>query len=188
MTSWTRRRASLIVRANDALDEERIETLLAKGVESIRMLFVNDLNRGAYLSDTLRLDPTTTKLEALVEIYRMMRPGEPPTKDAAEQLFDESLLQSRALRSFRGRADEVQSPSRPRGHTGLGVLTQGRHPGCHQELIEIRNGRGRPMTSTIWATAACAASAKWRRTHFASDWCAWNAPCASASRSPNPKD
>jgi DNA-directed RNA polymerase subunit beta len=48
---------------------------------------VNDLDRGPYVSDTLRIDPTRTRLEALVEIYRMMRPGEPPTKDAAENLF-----------------------------------------------------------------------------------------------------
>ena len=52
-----------------------------------RTLYVNDLDRGPYISDTLRIDPTKTRLEALVEIYRMMRPGEPPTKDAAENLF-----------------------------------------------------------------------------------------------------
>ena len=50
-------------------------------------LWVNDLDRGPYLSNTLRIDPTKTQLEALVEIYRMMRPGEPPTKDAAQNLF-----------------------------------------------------------------------------------------------------
>ena len=51
------------------------------------MLYVNDLDRGPYISDTLRIDPTKNRLEALVEIYRMMRPGEPPTRDAAENLF-----------------------------------------------------------------------------------------------------
>jgi DNA-directed RNA polymerase subunit beta len=50
-------------------------------------LYTNDLDRGAYISDTLRLDPTREPLDALVEIYRMMRPGEPPTKEAAESLF-----------------------------------------------------------------------------------------------------
>ncbi len=45
------------------------------------------LIRGPYISDTLRIDPTQSQLEALVEIYRMMRPGEPPTKEAAENLF-----------------------------------------------------------------------------------------------------
>ena len=50
-------------------------------------LYTNDLDHGPYISDTLRIDPTTSQLEALVEIYRMMRPGEPPTKEAAEALF-----------------------------------------------------------------------------------------------------
>src|ERR1700736_2421176 len=61
--------------------------LIESGITEIRTLYVNDLDRGPYISDTLRFDPTKTRLEALVEIYRMMRPGEPPTKDAAENLF-----------------------------------------------------------------------------------------------------
>src|SRR4029079_7319373 len=47
-----------------------------------------DLDNGPYVSTTLSIDQTRTRLEALVEIYRMMRPGEPPTKDAAETLFE----------------------------------------------------------------------------------------------------
>ena len=54
----------------------------------LQTLYTNDLDRGPYISDTLRIDPTTTELEAQVEIYRMMRPGEPPTKEAAENLFN----------------------------------------------------------------------------------------------------
>ncbi len=77
----------IIAAANDALTGEQVEAILKAGIKEIRTLFVNDLDRGPYMSDTLRLDSTTTRLEALVEIYRMMRPGEPPTKDAAEQLF-----------------------------------------------------------------------------------------------------
>ena len=49
---------------------------------------------GPYMSDTLRVDPTKTQLEALVEIYRMMRPGEPPTKDSAESLFKNLFFSS----------------------------------------------------------------------------------------------
>lgn len=56
-------------------------------MDAVGTLWVNDLDRGPYLSNTLRIDPTKTQLEALVEIYRMMRPGEPPTKDAAQNLF-----------------------------------------------------------------------------------------------------
>ncbi|MDH5501342.1 MAG: DNA-directed RNA polymerase subunit beta, partial [Gammaproteobacteria bacterium] len=77
----------LLAAANDELTEPVIQTLIEKGVEHIRTLYVNDLDRGPYLSNTLRIDPSTTRLEALVEIYRMMRPGEPPTKEAAENLF-----------------------------------------------------------------------------------------------------
>ena len=60
-------------------------------------LYTNDLDRGPYISDTLRIDPTTNQLEALVEIYRMMRPGEPPTKDAAENLFKNLFFTFRTL-------------------------------------------------------------------------------------------
>jgi DNA-directed RNA polymerase subunit beta len=58
-----------------------------KGCRTIETLFVNDLDHGPYLSETLRIDHTTNELEAQVEIYRMMRPGEPPTKEAAQNLF-----------------------------------------------------------------------------------------------------
>ena len=64
-----------------------MEKLIEAGIPQVNTLYVNDLDRGAFISDTLRVDPTKTRLEALVEIYRMMRPGEPPTKDAAENLF-----------------------------------------------------------------------------------------------------
>ena len=56
-------------------------------VTELHTLYINELDKGPYISTTLRADPTSNRLEALVEIYRMMRPGEPPTKDSAEQLF-----------------------------------------------------------------------------------------------------
>jgi DNA-directed RNA polymerase subunit beta len=77
----------LLAQANDELTLEVVEKLVEAGVGEIRTIWVNDLDRGPFISNTLRVDPTTTRLEALVEIYRMMRPGEPPTKDAAENLF-----------------------------------------------------------------------------------------------------
>ncbi|MDR7134849.1 DNA-directed RNA polymerase subunit beta [Lysobacter niastensis] len=77
----------LLGTANDEISEEQLAKLRKAGIESIGTLWVNDLDRGAYLSHTLRIDATRTQLEALVEIYRMMRPGEPPTKDAAQNLF-----------------------------------------------------------------------------------------------------
>ncbi len=77
----------ILAEANSPLTEALVEALQAAGVERLETLFVNDVDRGAFVSNTLAVDPTRSQLEALVEIYRMMRPGEPPTKDAAENLF-----------------------------------------------------------------------------------------------------
>ncbi|AFC85119.1 DNA-directed RNA polymerase, beta subunit [Frateuria aurantia DSM 6220] len=77
----------LLASANDEITPEQLEQFRCAGIETLPTLYVNDLDRGAYISHTLRIDTTTTPLEALVEIYRMMRPGEPPTKDAAQNLF-----------------------------------------------------------------------------------------------------
>ncbi|MCP4046552.1 MAG: DNA-directed RNA polymerase subunit beta, partial [Gammaproteobacteria bacterium] len=77
----------IIVHANEEITAEVLETLRSAKVSSIDVLYTNDVDRGAYISDTLRADLTSTQLDAQVEIYRMMRPGEPPTKDAAQTLF-----------------------------------------------------------------------------------------------------
>jgi DNA-directed RNA polymerase subunit beta len=77
----------VIANANDEIAEEMLEAVRAAGIKEIRTLYVNDLDRGPYISHTLRVDPTQSQLEAQVEIYRMMRPGEPPTKEAAQNLF-----------------------------------------------------------------------------------------------------
>ncbi|MEE7546015.1 DNA-directed RNA polymerase subunit beta [Xanthomonas sp. Kuri4-1] len=77
----------LLANANDEISEDQLTAFRKAGVDAVGTLWVNDLDRGPYLSNTLRIDPTKTQLEALVEIYRMMRPGEPPTKDAAQNLF-----------------------------------------------------------------------------------------------------
>ncbi len=77
----------IIANANDEISKEMLEKLVDAGVKELSTLYVNDLDRGPYISSTLRIDPSTNELEAMVEIYRMMRPGEPPTKDAAQNLF-----------------------------------------------------------------------------------------------------
>src|SRR5690554_2389728 len=77
----------LVASANDEITEEMLEALRKAGIDAVGTIWTNDLDRGAYLSNTLRIDGTKTQLETLVEIYRMMRPGEPPTKDAAQNLF-----------------------------------------------------------------------------------------------------
>jgi DNA-directed RNA polymerase subunit beta len=77
----------LILECNAELTEENLTALNEAGINEIETLYTNDLDCGSFISDTLRTDPSTTQLEALIEIYRMMRPGEPPTKESAENLF-----------------------------------------------------------------------------------------------------
>jgi DNA-directed RNA polymerase subunit beta len=72
---------------NSEISLELLAEFAEKGVKSFETIYTNDLDCGPFVSDTLRIDSTTSKLEAMVEIYRMMRPGEPPTKESAENLF-----------------------------------------------------------------------------------------------------
>jgi len=70
----------VVAPANSELTLELLAKLREAGFKKFETLFVNDLDHGPYMSETLRIDSSTNRLEALVEIYRMMRPGEPPTK------------------------------------------------------------------------------------------------------------
>tara|TARA_B100000963_G_scaffold359599_1_gene387358 strand:- start:1026 stop:5087 length:4062 start_codon:yes stop_codon:yes gene_type:complete len=78
----------ILFAANTEVDELVLEQLKESKINEIKCLYINELDKGPYISNTLRVDPTSNRLEALVEIYRMMRPGEPPTKDSAETLFN----------------------------------------------------------------------------------------------------
>lgn len=78
----------IVVAANSELTLENLANLSVAGIKEFETLFTNELDHGSYISDTLRIDSSTNRLEALVEVYRMMRPGEPPTRDAADTLFE----------------------------------------------------------------------------------------------------
>ncbi|MDB3966825.1 DNA-directed RNA polymerase subunit beta [Porticoccaceae bacterium] len=77
----------MLLECNTEITEENLALIIEAGITDIETLYTNDLDCGPFISDTLRADPSRTQLEALVEIYRMMRPGEPPTKESAENLF-----------------------------------------------------------------------------------------------------
>ncbi|HEC04650.1 MAG TPA: DNA-directed RNA polymerase subunit beta, partial [Thiothrix sp.] len=77
----------LLAAANAELTEELLEYLRSNGVTNFDVIYTNELDCGAFISNTLNLDSTETPLDAQIEIYRMMRPGEPPTKESAENLF-----------------------------------------------------------------------------------------------------
>ncbi len=84
----------LLFECNTELTDEVLAALVEANINEFDVLYTNDLDAGPFVSETLRADPTRTQLEALVEIYRMMRPGEPPTKDSAEGLFHNLFFSS----------------------------------------------------------------------------------------------
>jgi len=132
----------LLASANDELTAEVVETLIEKGIEHVQTLYVNDLDHGPYISNTLRIDSSTTRLEALVEIYRMMRPGEPPTKDAAENLFQNLFFNpERYDLSGVGRMKFDRRVGREDGE-GAGILSRGDIIAVLLALMDIRNGKG----------------------------------------------
>ena len=132
----------LLAAANAELTPELIEQLIEAGIEQISTLYVNDLDRGPFISNTLNIDPSTTRLEALVEIYRMMRPGEPPTKEAAENLFQNLFFNpDRYDLSAVGRMKFNRRVGRDDSE-GEGVLNKEDILDVLSTLINIRNGFG----------------------------------------------
>ena len=132
----------LLASANDELDAVKIASLIESGIKTIGTLYVNDLDRGPFISNTLRIDQTQSRLEALVEIYRMMRPGEPPTKEAAENLFQNLFFNpERYDLSAVGRMKFNRRVGRESA-VGVGVLTNDDIIEVLRTLIDIRNGNG----------------------------------------------
>ncbi|MCT8775158.1 DNA-directed RNA polymerase subunit beta [Glaesserella parasuis] len=132
----------IVCPANSEIGLETLAALAQAGYNEIEVLFTNDLDYGPYISETLRIDPTYDRLSALVEIYRMMRPGEPPTKEAAEALFDNMFFSTdRYDLSAVGRMKFNRSLDIPEG-VGTGILSNDDIIGVMKKLIEIRNGRG----------------------------------------------
>ena len=132
----------VVIAANTELTETILEQMVTEGVTSFETIYTNELNRGPFISDTLRIDPTSNQLEALVEIYRMMRPGEPPTKEAAEALFDGLFFdEARYDLSAVGRMKFNRRVGREE-LTGKGILTNEDIIAVLHELISIRNGEG----------------------------------------------
>lgn len=132
----------ILVNANTEITSELLNKLLSAGVTQFKTLYTNDLDRGAYISDTLRIDTTNSQLEALVEIYRMMRPGEPPTKEAAENLFQNLFF---SLERYDLSAVGRMKFNRRVGRSelkGSGTLSKEDIVDVIKVMIDIRDGRG----------------------------------------------
>ena len=126
---------------NTKIDEEVLTTFTSLGLKEIETLYINDLESGPYMSDTLRADSTTNEIEALVEIYRMMRPGEPPTKEAANNLFNSLFFNSERYdlsdvgrMKFNKRLSKLEI-------TGSGTLDKQDIVDVLKTLVAIRNGK-----------------------------------------------
>jgi DNA-directed RNA polymerase subunit beta len=127
---------------NTEITEETIEGFFEKGIKQFETIYTNDLDCGPFVSDTLRIDGSTSKLEAMVEIYRMMRPGEPPTKESAENLFSNLFFApERYDLSAVGRMKFNRRLGRPESE-GLSVLSPDDIVDVLKTLVGIRNGFG----------------------------------------------
>jgi DNA-directed RNA polymerase subunit beta len=133
---------SIVANVNDEITAELLNTFRKSGIKTFETLYINDLDKGPYISDTLRVDPTDNQLEALVEIYRMMRPGEPPTKEAAENLFINLFFSpERYDLSAVGRMKFNRRVNRD-DLGGVGVLSKEDIIAVIRVLVDIRDGRG----------------------------------------------
>ena len=132
----------VIVECNSEVTAEILAKLAEAGVDVIETLYTNELDCGPFISHTLRQDSTRNELEALVEIYRMMRPGEPPTKESAENLFQNLFFSAdRYDLSAVGRMKFNRRLGREEV-LGSGVLDREDIVEVLRTLVAIRNGRG----------------------------------------------
>ncbi|MCA6064384.1 DNA-directed RNA polymerase subunit beta [Thalassolituus marinus] len=136
------RTGEVIATANAELTAETLAKLAEAGISDFETIYTNELDCGPFMSDTLRADPTSNQLEALVEIYRMMRPGEPPTKESAEALFENLFFtDERYDLSAVGRMKFNRRIGREE-IVGAGTLDKEDIIEVMKTLISIRNGQG----------------------------------------------
>ena len=132
----------VIAKANDELTEGLLKALREANIHELACIYTNELDQGAYISQTLRTDDTNGEFAARVAIYRMMRPGEPPTEDAVQALFQRLFYNpdtydlSRVGRmKFNARVGRSDSE-------GERVLSNEDILAVVKILVDLRNGRG----------------------------------------------
>src|SRR5678816_2678252 len=132
----------MLAKANDEVTEELLEKLSAAAIKEMKTIYTNDLDMGPFISQTLRTDDTPDQYAAKVAIYRMMRPGEPPTEDAVESLFHGLFFaEERYDLSAVGRMKFNRRVGREELE-GCGTLTDGDVIAVVKSLVELRKGRG----------------------------------------------
>jgi len=132
----------VVANANDEITEDLLKKLTDAGIAKIHTIYTNDLDQGSYISQTLRVDETTDQMAAMVAIYRMMRPGEPPTEDSVKTLFNGLFFsEDRYDLSAVGRMKFNRRVGRSE-LTGAGTLSKEDIVAVIKILVELRNGRG----------------------------------------------
>ena len=131
----------VIARANDEITEGLLEALQAAKITKFETLYTNELDHGPYISQTLNVDETVDQWTAKVAIYRMMRPGEPPTEDAVEALFQRLFFSEETYDLSKvGRMKFNRRIGRSE-LTGPGTLSKEDIVAVIKILVELRNGR-----------------------------------------------
>jgi DNA-directed RNA polymerase subunit beta len=132
----------VIASANEEISEETLAKLREAGIERIQTIHTNDLDQGPYISSTLRIDETADQMGAMVAIYRMMRPGEPPTEEAVKTLFNGLFFsEDRYDLSAVGRMKFNRRVGREQLE-GPGTLSPDDIVAVIKILVDLRNGRG----------------------------------------------
>ena len=166
----------IIANANDEITETLLGKLEAAGVTKINTLYTNDLDQGGFISQTLRTDETTDLWTARVAIYRMMRPGEPPTEDAVEALFNGLFFnEDRYDLSAVGRMKFNRRVGREE-LTGAVTLSNEDIVEVIRILVELRNGRGEIDDIDHLGNRRVRAWASWQKTSSVPVWLALSAP------------
>src|SRR5215210_796376 len=128
--------------AHNVIDTSTGEVIAKANDESIQTIHTNDLDQGPYISSTLRIDETADQLAAMVAIYRMMRPGEPPTEEAVKTLFNGLFFsEDRYDLSAVGRMKFNRRVGRQELE-GPGTLSPEDIVAVIKILVDLRNGRG----------------------------------------------
>ena len=132
----------VIANANEEITESVLVKLRESDVSDIQTLFTNDLDQGSYISATLRIDETADRTAARIAIYRMMRPGEPPTEDAVEALFNRLFYSEEAYDL--SKVGRMKFNRRVGRDEVLGPMTLGDDDilSTIKILVDLRNGRG----------------------------------------------
>ena len=132
----------VLLECNEALTLKKLESLAESGLKQIEVLFIDGLNVGSYLRDTIAQDKVNNREEALLELYRRMRPGDPPTLETAENLFNNLFFNpDRYDLSEVGRLKFNHKFSLDEPLTNR-VLTKRDILEVVKYLIELRNGNG----------------------------------------------